>query len=65
MSGVDVDEPALGAEFPGWHVWRSDRGRWWAVRVGSPGGVTLDADDEAGLRGRLADAVERDRQHAV
>jgi hypothetical protein len=65
MSGVDTAETALGAEFPGWHVWRSDRGRWWAVRVGGHGGTTLDADDETELRGRLTDAAERDRQRAA
>ncbi|MEU8040834.1 hypothetical protein [Streptosporangium sp. NPDC049078] len=26
----DLDE--LAAEFPGWTIWRSDTGRWWATR---------------------------------
>jgi hypothetical protein len=53
----------LEAEFPGWHVWRSNAGRWWATRTGSvlrrqelgTGRVmTLDSDDEHGLRDQLS-----------
>jgi hypothetical protein len=47
--------------FPGWHVWRSSHGRWWATRTGAdarwgPDGIpmTVDADDAAGLTAQLA-----------
>jgi hypothetical protein len=48
-------------EFPGWHAWRSDAGRWWATRRGciaSDNGnrawsMTIDADDVDGLRAAL------------
>ena len=50
------------ADFPGWHVWTSAEGRWWATRTGRdaqwahgcPVPMTSDADDEAGLRQVLA-----------
>jgi hypothetical protein len=54
---------AIESDFPGWRVWLSDTGRWWAVRQGmhalwtrgrNSAAVTLDADDAAGLRGLLA-----------
>lgn len=48
---------ALEADFPGWRVWRSSEGRWWAVRTGRRAQygrdavpMTVDADDEDGLR---------------
>lgn len=49
-------------EFPGWHVWVSSVGRWWAVRKGpdarcsrnDPRPMTVDADDADGLTGQLA-----------
>ncbi len=42
----------LSADFPGWHVWQSSAGRWWAVRLNGewgwhahPGwGRTVDAN---------------------
>jgi hypothetical protein len=49
---------ALQAEFPGWHVWNSGAGRWWATRRGNarlshdhdPGwSMTVDADDAGEL----------------
>jgi hypothetical protein len=52
----------LEAEFPGWHIWRSNAGRWWATRTGSvlrredlgTGRVmTVDGDDEKDLRVQL------------
>ena len=68
-----VDQPLPGLEsaaaarqierdYPGWHVWISSLGRWWAVREGpdarwsraDPRPMTLDADDETGLREQLA-----------
>ncbi len=57
MTGWDERIAQLEAEFPGWHIWRSNAGRWWATRTGSvlrredlgTGRVmTLDADDERG-----------------
>ena len=52
----------IEAEFPGWHIWRSNAGRWWATRTGyvlrredlGTGRVmTVDADDETDLREQL------------
>ena len=63
MAGWDERVAQLEAEFPGWHIWHSNAGRWWATRTGfvmrreelGTGRVmTLDADDERGLRGQLA-----------
>ncbi len=62
MTGWDERIAQLEAEFPGWHIWRSSAGRWWATRTGlvvrqenlGTGRVmTLDADDEADLRRQL------------
>lgn len=53
---------AVDADFPGWHAWGSNTGRWWATRTegtaawkaaGLP--MTVDADNEAGLRAELAE----------
>jgi hypothetical protein len=63
MTGWDGRVEQLEAEFSGWHIWRSNAGRWWATRTGSvlrredlgTGRVmTLDADDERGLSDQLA-----------
>ena len=35
MAGWDEQVAELEAEFPGWHVWRSNAGRWWATRTGA------------------------------
>ena len=52
----------IEADFPGWHIWRSNAGRWWATRTGyvlrredlGTGRVmTVDADDEKDLREQL------------
>lgn len=53
---------ALEEEFPGWHVWQSELGRWWAVRTGAGAqwkdrtgtAMTVDADEEEGMRAELA-----------
>ncbi len=44
-------------EFARWHVWRSDKGRWWATRTGrnaqlnaSDVPMTVDARSEEELR---------------
>ena len=71
MTGWDERIALLEAEFPGWHIWHSNAGRWWATRTGSvlrrdelgTGRVmTLDADDEADLRGQLAAQVGLDSE---
>lgn len=70
MTGWDERIAQLEAEFPGWHIWRSSAGRWWATRTGlvlrrdelGAGRVmTVDADDEAGLREQLATQANLDR----
>jgi hypothetical protein len=64
----------LEAEFPGWHIWRSNAGRWWATRTGlvqrreelGAGRVmTVDADDDESLREQLIAqlAFDRDLEH--
>jgi hypothetical protein len=71
MTGWDERVALLEAEFPGWHIWRSNAGRWWATRTGSvprrddlgTGRVmTLDADDEPELRGQLESQVSLDSE---
>jgi hypothetical protein len=63
MTGWDERISLLEAEFPGWHIWLSNAGRWWATRTGlvrhrddlGAGRVmTVDGDDEAALREQLA-----------
>ena len=54
----------LEADFPGWHVWRSSAGRWWATRTGAGAQwergslvpMTVDADDEDSMRAALGAA---------
>ena len=62
MAGWDERIALLETEFPGWHIWRSNAGRWWATRTGfvprrddlGTGRVmTVDADDEDRLREQL------------
>ena len=69
MTGWDERVAQLEAEFPGWHIWHSNAGRWWATRTGfvmrreelGTGRVmTLDADDERGLRDQLGAQVTLD-----
>ncbi|HEX3716193.1 MAG TPA: hypothetical protein VHV09_25600 [Trebonia sp.] len=71
MTGWDERIELLEAEFPGWHIWRSNAGRWWATRTGAvprrddlgTGRVmTLDADEETDLRGQLAAQVGLDSE---
>lgn len=59
--------PLVAADYPGWHVWRSDAGRWWATRTGPDAQwsrnaaglpMTLDAENEFGIRAALAAAEE-------
>jgi hypothetical protein len=71
MTGWDERLARIEAEFPGWHIWRSNAGRWWATRTGTilrPEGLgtgrvmTVDADDETGLRDQLAGQSRLDRE---
>jgi hypothetical protein len=71
MAGWDEQLAELEAEFSGWHVWRSNVGRWWATRTGSvlrredlgSGRVmTVDADDAGSLRNQLLSQVRLDRE---
>ena len=63
-----ADELAgIARDFPAWHVWRSQAGRWWATRLGhlrppadrdrdrdEDYAMTLDADTAGELRAALA-----------
>jgi hypothetical protein len=71
MTGWDERVTKLEAEFPGWHIWRSSAGRWWATRTGSvlrreelgTGRVmTVDADSDTELREQLATQATLDRE---
>lgn len=71
MAGWDGQLAELESEFPGWHVWRSTAGRWWATRTGSvlrrddlgTGRVmTLDADDADSLRNQLRTQIRLDHE---
>jgi hypothetical protein len=71
MAGSDKQAAQLEADFPGWHIWHSNAGRWWATRTGwvvrrdelGTGRVmTLDADDETDLRRQLTAQARLDRE---
>lgn len=71
MAGWGERIAQLETEFPGWHIWHSNAGRWWATRTGlvlrhddmGTGRVmTVDADDEADLRKQLTAQVSLDRE---
>jgi len=71
MAGWDEQVAELEADFPGWHVWRSNAGRWWATRTGAvlrredlgTGRVmTVDADDMDSLRNQLLAQAVLDRE---
>jgi hypothetical protein len=70
MTGWEELVAGLEARFPGWHVWRSSAGRWWATRTGTVlrrddlgvGRVmTMDADDVRALRAQLEQQSHLDR----
>ena len=67
-----ADEPALiEQDYPAWHVWQSQAGRWWATRLGHVRpppdrdlkdprfAMTLDADTAAELREALEIQLRR------
>ncbi|MFC6878743.1 MULTISPECIES: hypothetical protein [Actinomadura] len=68
MGDFEDLKTAIEAEFPGWLVWRSDAGRWYATRSGdltdaqlqAGYAMTVAADDAAGLRELLRDQTRRD-----
>ncbi|GAA4088664.1 hypothetical protein [Actinomadura miaoliensis] len=70
MGDFDDLKAAIEAEFPGWLVWRSDAGRWYATRSGdltdaqlqAGYAMTVAADDSAGLRELLRDQARRDAE---
>ncbi|MEU8342283.1 hypothetical protein SAMN05443665_1023125 [Actinomadura meyerae] len=63
MGDFDELKAAIEGEFPGWQVWRSDAGRWYATRSGdltdaelqAGCAMTVAADDAEGLRRLLAE----------
>ncbi|GLZ05351.1 hypothetical protein Acsp03_28170 [Actinomadura sp. NBRC 104412] len=67
MGDFEDLKAAIEAEFPGWLVWRSDAGRWYATRSGdltdaqlqAGYAMTVAADDAAGLRDLLIDQARR------
>ena len=70
MAGWDERVAQLEAEFPGWHIWRSSAGRWWATRtgtvrrredLGTARVMTVDADDAGALSDQLAVQASLDR----
>jgi hypothetical protein len=71
MTGWDERVAQLEAEFPGWHIWRSSAGRWWATRtgpvlhrddLGTTRVMTVDADDATALRDQLTVQASLDRE---
>ena len=68
MGDFEELKAAIEQEFPGWLVWRSDAGRWYATRSGdltdaqlqAGYAMTVAADDAPGLRELLRDQVGRD-----
>ena len=71
MAEWDERIAQVEADFPGWHIWHSNAGRWWATRTGmvarrddlGTGRVmTLDADNAAALREQLTAQSSFDRE---
>ena len=65
MAGTEAADELAGIarDYPAWHVWRSQAGRWWATRLGhirppadrdADYAMTLDADTAGQLRAALA-----------
>ncbi|RAY13514.1 hypothetical protein DPM19_20935 [Actinomadura craniellae] len=63
MGDFEDLKAAMQEEFPGWIVWRSDAGRWYATRSGdltdaqlrAGYAMTVAADDSTGLRALLVE----------
>ena len=71
MTEWDQRISRVEADFPGWHIWHSNAGRWWATRTGvvlrreglGTGRVmTVDADNETDLRQQLTIQTRLDRE---
>jgi hypothetical protein len=70
MGDFEDLKAAIEAEFPGWLVWRSDAGRWYATRSGDLSdaqlqagyAMTVAADDHSGLRRLLVDQMRKDQR---
>jgi hypothetical protein len=70
MGDFEDLKAAIEGEFPGWQVWRSDAGRWYATRSGDLSdaelqagcAMTVAADDSAGLRVLLAEQARGGRE---
>jgi hypothetical protein len=68
MADFAIIKAALEADFPGWTVWRSDGGRWYATRAGSLTdqqllsglAMTVAADGPEELRGLLDEQAHPD-----
>ena len=60
-------ERTVEDDFPGWHVWGTASGRWWATRTGREASykdgipMTVDADSETGLREVIAECEDARR----
>ncbi|TDB88290.1 hypothetical protein E1264_12025 [Actinomadura sp. KC216] len=69
MGDFDELKAAIEEEFPGWQVWRSDAGRWYATRSGDLSdaqlqagyAMTVAADEPVGLRRLLIDQTREER----
>ncbi|SEF80093.1 hypothetical protein SAMN04489712_10290 [Thermomonospora echinospora] len=67
MGDFEDLKAAIEEEFPGWLVWRSDAGRWYATRSGdltdaqlqAGYAMTVAADDSSGLRELLVEQARR------
>jgi hypothetical protein len=67
MGDFEEQKAAIEGEFPGWLVWRSDAGRWYATRSGdltdaqlqAGYAMTVAADNAPGLRELLLDQARR------
>lgn len=69
MGDFEDLKAAIEGEFPGWQVWRSDAGRWYATRssdlsdsqLAAGYAMTVAADDPEGLRRLLLDQTREER----
>jgi hypothetical protein len=70
MGDFEDLKAAIEGDFPGWQVWRSDAGRWYATRSGDLSdaqlqagfAMTVAADDSAGLRRLLLEQARQERE---
>ncbi|MFC5184717.1 hypothetical protein [Actinomadura harenae] len=67
MGDFEDLKTTIEREYPGWLVWRSDAGRWYATRNGdltdaqlqAGYAMTVASDDADGLCGLLAEQARR------